>query len=207
VTIHVHQNQTVLVIGVILLAVVFFFVPGATAQADEYVIHNCPGSEQPNYNAGPWQSWSSAPLPSVGGFQSSCTPGSNSLGTAIGWYANQQAPNTNLGVELISPSERIAIRQVRLVWSVYHEISGSDTFAEVISDTGSELIAPTPYVAVTSNPATVYFPDDTHKIFIGDYCSYNASADCYFSSNTSPVVRLEGMDTTLEDTTFPHCDC
>jgi hypothetical protein len=202
-TIHVRQNCTVLVIGVVLLVVVSFFVTGAPAQADEYVIHNCPGSEQPNYNAGPWQSWSSAPLPSVGGFQSSCTPGSNSLGTAIGWYANQQAPNTNLGVEVISPSEGITIRQLRLVWSVYHEVSGSDTFAEVISDKGSELIASTPYVAGASNPATVYFPDGTRKIFIGDYCAYNASADCDFSSNTSPVVRLEGMDTTLEDTTLP----
>jgi hypothetical protein len=202
-TIHVRQNCTVLVIGVILLVVVSFFVTDATAQAGEYVIHNCPGSEQPNYNAGPWQSWSSAPLPAVGGFQSSCTPGSNSLGTAIGWYANQQALNSNLGVELISPSEGITIRQVRLVWSVYHEASGSDTFAEIISDTGSELIAPTSYVAGTSNPATVYFPDGTRTIFIGDYCSYNASADCYFSSNTSPVIRLEGMDTTLEDTTLP----
>jgi hypothetical protein len=122
------------------------------------------------------------------------------LGTAIGWYANQQTLNTNLGVELISPSEGITIRRVRLVWSVYHVASGSDTFAEVISETGSQLIAPTPYEAGASNPATVYFPDGTRMVFVGDYCSYDASANCYFSS---PVVRLEGIDTTLEDTTLP----
>ncbi len=202
-TTYARRRWPALVIGVFLLAFVFLGVADTTAYAGAYVIHNCPGSEQPNYDAGPWQSLNSAPLPSVGGFQASCTPGSNSLGTAIGWYANQQTLNTNLGVHLTSPSEGTTIRQVRLVWSVYHVASGSDTFAEVISDTGSELIAPTPYVAGPNDPADVYFPDGTHTIFVGDYCSYDASANCYFSSNTSPVVRLEGMDTTLEDTALP----
>jgi hypothetical protein len=197
------RTRGAILLGGASLLAILLFVTAATARAGVYVIHNCPGSEQPNYNAGPWQSTSSAPLPSVGGFQSSCTPGSNSLGTAIGWYADQQSLNTNLGVNLISPSEAITIRQVRLVWTVSHVTSGSDTFAEVISNTGSELIAPTPYATSTSNPAVVYFPDGTHIIFVGDYCSYDASSDCYFSSNTAPVVRLEGMDTTLEDTSLP----
>ncbi len=202
-TTYARRRWPTLVIGVFLLAFVFLIAADTTAYAGTYVIHNCPGSEQPNYDAGPWQSWGSAPLPSVGGFQASCTPGSNALGTAIGWYADQQTLNTNLGVKLISPSEGTTIRRVRLIWSVYHVTGGSDTFAEVVSDTGSELIAPTPYVAGTSDPANVYFPDATHMIFIGDYCSYNASANCYFSSNISPVVRVEGMDTTLENTALP----
>jgi hypothetical protein len=202
-TILTRQNWPAIAVLAIIVVAVPFFATGTAARAGEYVIHNCPASQQPNYDAGPWHSWSSAALPSVGGFQSSCTPGSNSLGTAIGWYANQQALNSNLGVELISPSENITIRKVSLVWSVYHAASGSDTFAEVISDTGSELISPTPYATSTTNPATVYFPDGTRMIFVGDYCSYDASADCYFSSNTSPIIRLEGADTTLEDTAFP----
>ena len=174
-----------------------------SAQAGTYVIHNCPASEQPNFDAGPWHASNSAPLPSVGGFQASCTPGSNTLGTAIGWYANQQTLNTNLGVELTTPSSEVTIRKVRVIWSVYHSADGSDTFAEVISGSGSELISPTPFSAGPTNASNVYFPDGTREIFVGDYCSYDASANCGFSSNTSPVIRLEGMDTTLEDSSTP----
>jgi hypothetical protein len=171
------------------------------AQAGEYTIHNCPASLQSNFDAGPWQSYG-GPLPSVGGFQGSCTPGST-LGTAIGWYATAQALNSNLGVVLQSPSSGITIREVRLVWSVSHQSSGSDTFAEVVSDTGSELIDPTPYAAGTSNPAKVYFPDGTHTVYVYSYCSYDDSANCNFPSPTSPVIKLEGMDTTLTDADPP----
>lgn len=183
--------------AILLTALILTLAPAGRAQAGKYTIHNCPGSLQSNFNAGPWQSYGGS-LPSVGGFQGSCTPGST-LGTAIGWYATAQALNSNLGVVLQSPSSGITIREVRLVWSVSHQSSGSDTFAEVVSDTGSELIDPTPYAAGTSNPTKVYFPDGTHTVYVYSYCSYDNSANCNFPSPTSPVIKIEGMDTTLVD--------
>ena len=170
------------------------------AQAGEYTDHNCPGSLQSNFDAGPWQSYGGS-LPSVGGFQGSCTPGST-LGTAIGWYATAQALNSNLGVMLQSPTG-ITIREMRLAWSVSHQSSGSDTFAEVTSNTGSELIDPTPYSAGASNPTKVYFPDGTNTVYVYSYCSYDDSANCNFPSPTSPVIKVEGIDTTLEDSVPP----
>jgi hypothetical protein len=124
------------------------------------------------------------------------------LGTAIGWYANEQAMNSNLGVVLQSPSPTVTIREVNLAWSVLHEVSGSDTFAQVSSDTGSELISPTPYNADAAHPAKVYFPDGTHTIYVYSYCSYDRSTNCNFPG-LSAVIRLEGMDTTVEDTNPP----
>lgn len=185
---------------ILLTAVIFVLMLAGGAQAGEYTIHNCPGSLQSNFNAGPWQSYG-GPLPSVGGFQGSCTPGST-LGTAIGWYATAQSLNSNLGVMLQSPSG-ITIREMRLVLSVSHQSSGSDTFAEVTSNTGSELIDPTPYSAAASNPAKVYFPDGTSAVYVYSYCSYDDSANCNFPSPTSPVIKIEGMDTTLEDSVPP----
>ena len=182
-------------------ALILVLALAGRARAGEYTIHNCPASLKSNFDAGPWQSYGGS-LPSVGGFQGSCTPGST-LGTAIGWFATAQALNSNLGVILQSPSSGITIREVRLVWSVSHQSSGSDTFAEVVSDTGSELIDPTPYAAGTSNPAKVYFPDGTHTVYVYSYCSYDNSANCSFPSPTSPVIKLEGMDTTLEDADPP----
>ncbi len=186
----------------ILLTLTLALVLANRADAGEYTIHNCPASLQPNFDAGPWQSWSVGALPSVGGFQSSCTPGST-LGTAIGWYTNEQNLNTGLGAVLQSPSPGITIREVRLVWSVSHQSSGSDTFAQVISPTDSELIESTPYVVGTSNPTVVSFPTGTQTVYVYSYCSYDASTNCYFPSGVSPVIRIEGMDTTLEDATPP----
>jgi hypothetical protein len=184
-----------------LLAVILVFaLLVGRADAGQYTIHNCPASLQSNFNAGPWQSYGGS-LPSVGGFQASCTPGST-LGTAIGWYANQMNLNSNLGVMLQSPSG-VTIRETRLVWSAYHESSGSDTFAQVTSDAGSELIDPTPYAATFGSPAKVYFPEGTHTVYVYVYCSYNNSTNCYFPSNTSPIIKLEGMDSTLEESTPP----
>jgi len=92
---------------------------------------------------------------------------------------------------------------MRLVWSVSHQSSGSDTFAEIVSNTGSELIDPTPYSAGASNPAKVYFPDGTSTVYVYSYCSYDNSANCNFPSPTSPVIKVEGIDTTLEDAIPP----
>ena len=89
-------------------ALIVVLASAAIAQAGKYTTHNCPASLQSNFNAGPWQSYGGS-LPSVGGFQGSCTPGST-LGTAIGWYATAQALNSNLGVVLQSPSG-ITIRE------------------------------------------------------------------------------------------------
>ncbi len=185
---------------ILLTTIILTLMLAGGAQAGEYTIHNCPGSLQSNFNAGPWQSYGGS-LPSVGGFQGSCTPGST-LGTAIGWFATAQALNSNLGVVLQSPSG-ITIREMRLVWSVSHQSSGSDTFAEVVSNTGSELIDPTPYSAGTSNPANVHFPDGTSTVYVYSYCSYDDSANCNFPSPISPVIKVEGMDTTLEDAVPP----
>jgi hypothetical protein len=193
-TIRIHTT-------ILFTALILVLALAGRARAGEYTIHNCPASLQSNFDAGPWQSYGGS-LPSVGGFQGSCTPGST-LGTAIGWYATAQALNSNLGVILQSPSSGITIREMRLVWSVSHQSSGSDTFAEVVSDTGSELIDPTPYAAGTSNPAKVYFPDGTHTVYVYSYCSYDNSANCNFPSPTSPVIKLEGMDTTLTDADPP----
>ena len=84
-----------------------------------------------------------------------------------------------------------------------HQSSGSDTFAEIVSNTGSELIDPTPYSAGASNPAKVYFPDGTSTVYVYSYCSYDNSANCNFPSPTSPVIKVEGIDTTLEDAIPP----
>jgi hypothetical protein len=183
------------------LALILSLALAVSARAGQYTIHNCPGSLQPNFDAGPWQSYSNAPLPSVGGFQGSCTPGST-LGTAIGWYANEQSLNTNLGAMLQSPVPGITIREMRLVWSVSHQSSGSDTYAQITSP-GSELIDPTPYVVGTSNPAKVLFPNGTRTVYVYSYCSYDGSTNCYFPSGVSPVTRIEGMDTTLEEANPP----
>ncbi|MGC2375492.1 MAG: hypothetical protein WA484_16630 [Solirubrobacteraceae bacterium] len=124
------------------------------------------------------------------------------MGTAIGWYANEQSLNTNLGVMLQSPVAGITIREMRLVWSVSHQSSGSDTFAQITSPS-SELIDPTPYVVGTSNPAKVSFPNGTRTVYVYSYCSYDGSTNCYFPSGVSPIIRIEGMDTTLEDANPP----
>lgn len=184
-----------------LLTLIFLSTLADRALAREYTIHNCPASLQPNFDAGPLQPYSNAPLPSVGSFQGSCTPGST-LGTAIGWYANEQSLNTNLGVMLQSPVAGITIREMRLVWSVSHQSSGSDTFAQITSPS-SELIDPTPYVVGTSNPAKVSFPNGTRTVYVYSYCSYDGSTNCYFPSGVSPIIRIEGMDTTLEDANPP----
>lgn len=182
----------------IALAFTVCLVLTGIAHAGQYTIHNCPGSLQPNFDAGPWQSYGGS-LPSVGGFQNSCSPG-GTLGAAIGWYANEQGLNTNLGVLIQTPSSATTIREMRLVWSVSHQSSGSDPFAQVISDAGSQLIASTPYSA---NPAQVHFPSGTRTVYVYSYCSYDASTNCYFPSGTSPVIKLEGMDTTLEESNPP----
>lgn len=180
------------------LAFTMCLVLTAVAHAGQYTIHNCPGSLQPNFDAGPWQSYGGS-LPSVGGFQSSCNPG-GTLGAAIGWYANEQSLNTNLGVLIQTPSSATTIHEMRLVWSVSHQSSGSDPFAQVISDTGSQVIASTPYSAT---PAQVHLPSGTRTVYVYSYCSYDASTNCYFPSGTTPVVKLEGMDATLEESNPP----
>ncbi len=43
----------------------------------------------------------------------------------------------------------------------------------------------------------------THTVYVYSYCSYDNSADCDFPSPTSPIIRLEGMDTTLEENDPP----
>jgi hypothetical protein len=177
------------------------FLLAGNAYAGEYTIHNCPASLQPNFDAGPWQSFG-GPLPSAGGFQATCTPGST-LGTAIGWYGGEQSLNINYGVALQSPDQGITIREVRLVWSVAHQSSGSDTFAQVSSDTGVELVASTPYTASASSPTQVSFPTGTHVVRVYSYCSYDDSSNCYFPTSTTPIMKLEGIDTTLEDSNPP----
>jgi hypothetical protein len=117
--------------------------PAIPVHADEYTIHNCPASLQPNFDAGPWQPWGE-PLASPSGYQASCTPGST-LGTAIGWYGAAQNFNTNTGVVLQTPSAALTVREMRLVWTASHQSSGSDTWAQITSGTGVELVAATPY--------------------------------------------------------------
>lgn len=185
-----------------LILILSFTLATSRAFAGQYTIHNCPASLAPNFDAGPWESYSYGPVPSNASFQGSCTPGST-LGTAIGWYADEQNLNTNIGIMLKSPTPGITIHEVRLVWSVSHESSGSDTYAQVISDTGSQFIVPTPYVVGTSNPTKVSFPAGTREVYIYSYCSFDQSTNCYFPSELSSIVRIEGMDTTLEDDTPP----
>jgi len=172
-----------------------------SARAGQYTIHNCPASLQPNFVVGPWQSFS-ASLPDAGGYQSNCTPG-NVLGPAVGWYADIQGLNTGLGIILQSPSQNLAIRELRLVWSVSHESSGSDNFAQVITDTGYQMIATTPYVAGATNPFVGRFAPSTRAVEVYSYCSYDASTNCNFPSSSTPVMKVEGMDTTLEDVGAP----
>jgi hypothetical protein len=117
---------------------VVLVLAAAAAWGGQYTIHNCPASLQPNFEAGPWQPLGGG-LPSAGGFQASCAPGST-LGTAVGWYTDEQPLNSNFGIILQSPSPSILIRELRLVWSVSHQSSGSDTFAQVISDSGYQMI-------------------------------------------------------------------
>jgi hypothetical protein len=183
-----------------LLTLLFAAAQTGIAHAGEYTIHNCPASLQSNLEAGPWQALSEPP--STSGFQPSCTPGSI-LGTSIGWYGSEQSLNGELGATLQSPSPAITIRGMRLVWSVSHQSSGSDTFAQIVSNTGVELIASTPYSANASDPTVVNFPAGTDTVSVYSYCSYDQSTNCYFPSATSPIITLEGMDTTLEDTSPP----
>ena len=183
------------------VTVVLGFVLVASASAGEYTIHDCPGSLQPNFDAGPWQSYGTASLPSSGGFQESCEPG-GTLGAAIGWYGSEQSLNTNLGVKIQSPSSAITIHELRVVWSVAHQSSGSDTFAQLIAETGFEFISGTPF-ATGSSPTLAQFPAGTTTVYVFSYCSYDASTNCYFPSSTSPIFKAEGMDTTLQDTEQP----
>ncbi len=187
--------------SVVLLMLASSLMATGTALAGQYVIHNCLASLEPNLDAGPWQSFNPSSLGGVS-YQGTCTPGST-LGAAIGWYADEQALNSNLGVALQSPVQGLTIRAVRVVWSVAHESSGSDTFAQVVSDTGISLIYPTPLAVGTSNPTEVSFPASTHTAYIYSYCSYDNSTNCYFPSSLSPIIRIEGLDTTLEDNDPP----
>ncbi len=170
--------------------------------AGQYTIHNCAASLEPNFDAGPWSAYDSAPPPLIDTFQSSCTPGST-LGTAVGWYGNEQAINSALGITLRSPTPAITVRELRLVWSVAHRTSGSDTSAQVYANTGTQMVAPTPYATGTSNPAQITFPPGTQDVVVYSYCSYDTSSGCAFPSSLAPIIRVEGMDTTLEDTSVP----
>jgi hypothetical protein len=170
--------------------------------AGQYTIHNCAASLEPNFDAGPWSAYGSAPPPRSDTFQNSCTPGST-LGTAIGWYGNEQTTNTALGITLRSPTPAITVRELRLVWSVAHQASGSDTSAQVYANTGLQLVAPTPYAVGTSNPAQITFPPGTQDVEVYSYCSFDTSSGCVFPSLLAPIIRAEGMDTTLEDTSVP----
>ncbi len=173
----------------------------SVAWGGQYTIHNCPASLQPNFEAGPYQPYGGS-LPSAGGFQAGCAPGSV-LGTAVGWYADEQSLNSNLGIILQSPAPNIAIRELRLVFSVAHQTSGSDTFAEVLTDSGYQMISATPYAAGANNPLLVRLPANTRTVYVVSYCSFDASTNCYFPSGSYPVIRVEGMDATLEDTGAP----
>lgn len=180
------------------LALILSVVLVASASAGEYTIHDCPGSLEPNFDAGPWQPYG-GPLPAAGAFQGACTPG-GALGGAIGWYGNEQSLNSNLGLMLQTPSPAITIREVRVVWSASHQSSGSDTWAQIITEAGAQLIDETPFAA---DPSQVQFPEGTRTVLVYSYCSYDQSTNCYFPSGTTPIVKLEGMDTTLEDNEPP----
>jgi len=176
-------------------------LPGS-ALAGEYTIHNCPGSLAPNNDAGAWRSYSTAALPSAGGYQGSCTPGGD-LGAAIGWFAIEQSFNTSIGAELQTPSSDISIVSLRLVWAGAAKSSGSDTFGQINADTGAVFAEKAPFGASANAPTVVEFPDGTHTIYVDSFCSTDGSTNCYFSANTTPVIELVGMDTTLEDLTPP----
>jgi hypothetical protein len=180
------------------LALVLSVVLVASASAGEYTIHDCPGSLEPNFDAGPWQAYG-GPLPAAGAFQGSCAPG-GTLGGAIGWYGSEQSLNSNLGLMLQTPSPAITIRELRVVWSASHQSSGSDTWAQIITEAGAQLINETPFAA---DPSQVQFPEGTRTVLVYSYCSYDQSTNCYFPSGTTPIVKLEGMDTTLEDNEPP----
>jgi hypothetical protein len=186
-------------VAVTLIALALLAAPSASAGL--YTVHNCPASLAPNFDVGSWQPLGGA-LPSTGGYQSTCTPGSV-LGTAVGWFGNEQSLETNIGIILQSPSPRITIRELRLVWSVSHESSGSDTFAQVITDTGYQMFSQTPYAAGATNPFQARFPANTRTVNVYSYCSYDNSTNCYFPSSTYPLMKVEGMDTTLEDSGAP----
>jgi hypothetical protein len=145
-------------------AALVFLTLCASARAGRYTIHNCPGSLQPNFDAGAWVAYG-ALSPGAGGFQGSCTPGST-LGGAIGWYGDEQPLNTNLGVELQTPSQAISIRELRLVWTVAHQSGGSDPFAQVVADTGVQSISATPFSAGAANPMLERLPEGTHTVYV-----------------------------------------
>ncbi|MDQ6777398.1 MAG: hypothetical protein M3071_14530 [Actinomycetota bacterium] len=173
-----------------------------SAQAGEYTIHNCPGSLQPNNDAGSWRAWSTGPLPSAGGYQGSCTPG-GALGAAIGWYAIEQSFNTSIGVQLESPSTAISIASLRLVWAGSERHSGSDTYGQINADSGAVFAQKAPFGATASKPTVVAFPDGTHTIHVDSFCTTDGSTNCYFATNTTPVIELVGLDTTLAESVPP----
>ncbi|HWF74366.1 MAG TPA: hypothetical protein VG186_13545 [Solirubrobacteraceae bacterium] len=174
----------------------------AGARAGDYTIHNCPGSLAPNNDAGAWRSYATGSLPSVGGYQGSCTP-NGYLGAAIGWYANEESFNESLGAELQTPSSAISIVSLRLVWAGTEKTSGSDTYGQVNSDTGSEFAQVAPFGATASAPTVVDFPDGTHAVYVDSFCTTDGSTNCYFAANTTAVIELMGMDTTLSESTPP----
>jgi len=174
----------------------------AGARAGEYTIHNCPGSLAPNNDAGAWVAYSTAALPSAGAYQGSCTPG-GTLGAAIGWFAIEQSFSTSIGSELQTPSNDISIVSLRLVWAGAAKSSGSDTYGQVNSDTGADFAEEAPFGASAADPTVVDFPDGTHSIWVDSFCTTDGSTNCYFATNTTPVIELVGMDTTLETSTPP----
>jgi hypothetical protein len=89
------------------------------------------------------------------------------------------------------------------VWSGSGKSSGSDTFGQVFSDAGTETGHQTPFSVGSANPDVVGFPDGTHAIFVESYCSTDGSTNCYFATNTTPIVELSGMDTTLAESVPP----
>jgi hypothetical protein len=176
----------------------------ASARAGEYTIHNCVASEQPNFIAGPW-SWFGG-LPNNGsqeGFQATCGPGS-ALGAAIGWYGPAQTSNSPVGVIIKTYPPHITIRQVRMVWSVAHQSAGSETYAQISSDAGGvAMTSSTPFTASAADPSMITLPAGTHLVEAYSFCLPSEAPDCNFSSATSPIVKVEGVDTTLEDNVPP----
>lgn len=92
---------------------------------------------------------------------------------------------------------------LRLVWGGAGKSSGSDTFGQVNSDTGSEIAHETPFIVPATQPDVVDFPDGTHAAYVDSYCSTDGSTNCYFAANTTPVILLQGMDTTLSESVPP----
>lgn len=163
------------------------------AQANTYVINDCPSAPIPTDDAGPWTVWG-APQTAKG----SCGGG---FGDYLAPRGAVMGPNTADGVEVTVPAgSGITIREARVWWAVPKQIAGADDFAVAETNSGVVYNTLTPFEGAND----FVLPSTTTSFYLEDYCSSDhESQGCEFGEAQHVDLQLFGAQLTLADSRLP----